>query len=275
MKKWLSLAFIIAVCTQAWSYTLIISDIDDTIKVSHILSSTGKVSNALNVTKPFTGMAELFQLLLNQSPSSTRILYLSNAPESVAGLPAMKISHQAFLDYNNFPAGELNLRADIFDPNHKITEIRRLLIEERPDTVILVGDNGERDPQIYHQATQEFGGKIRMYTFIHQLYSSRAPFLVPKFLAEIGAKIFPEQIGYVTPVEIALELHRRNLMSAAGTEYMLKNVLPQILDEGSLKFETLRAMTFPSFASCRDFVWRWDLTNETAPLKQKIMKMCQ
>jgi hypothetical protein len=274
-RNWLCFLVVISFCVQAFSYTLIISDIDDTIKVSHVLNHAGKVSNALNVTKPFTGMAELYQLLLSQNPSSSRIVYLSNAPKEVAKIPAMKISHQAFLDYNNFPAGELALRADIFDPNHKITEIRRLLNQERPDVVILIGDNGERDPEIYNQAVQEFGARMRMISFIHILYASKKPLLLPKFMAETGSKIYPGQIGYVTPVEIALELQAQKLLSGAAAEWMTKNILPRILNEDSFKVETLRSIAFPFFSSCGDFVWRWPLSNETAKLSQKIKKMCQ
>lgn len=261
--------------SNAFSYTLIISDIDDTIKVSHVLNNAGKVANALNVTKPFTGMAQLYQLLLNQNPQASRIVYLSNAPKEVAGIPAMKLSHEAFLSYNNFPAGELDLRADIFNPHHKITELRRLLSQERPDLVILIGDNGERDPEIYYQAAREFGAKMRIVSFIHILYASKKPMLLPKFMAETGSKLYPGQIGYVTPVEIALELQSQKILRAEDSAWMIKNILPRILDEDSLKVETMRSLSFPFFASCDDFKWRWPLVLETAKLNQKIKKMCQ
>ncbi len=97
---------------------LLISDIDDTIKVSHILGPIAeKLARGGNITTPFTGMPQLYQLILNSfSPkvtnenTSARVVYLSNAPEQVFGIPALLTSHQNFVRYNKFPAGDSHLR---------------------------------------------------------------------------------------------------------------------------------------------------------------------
>lgn len=262
---------------------LLISDIDDTIKVSHVLNKADAVSRAADVTTPFTGMAQLYQWVVN-SNKNTQIVYLSNAPEEVAGIPAFKISHQTFLNYNHFPEGELDLRGDLFDKNFKITEIRRLLTNEKPDIVIFVGDNGERDAEIYHQATLEFAQSgIQFHTFIHQLYSKEKSFFKPDFLEELGHSLFSEQSGFVTPIEIALQLKDESLISAEGLQWMLQNVAPYIAQEKTFKWDGLKQITFPFFSNCADFDWinrRSEAELGSAEsklldqLKQKIQQEC-
>lgn len=259
----------------SFSRTLIISDIDDTIKVSHILSLSGKITRASDVTTPFTGMAQLYQLILNQNIKDSRIVYLSNAPKDVAGIPALELSHKNFLSFNNFPTGDMELREDILDENHKINEIRRLVEQEKPDLMILIGDNGELDPEIYHQANVEFSKGIKIITFIHQMYSFKVPFYMPNILAEIGAKIYSEQVGFVTPMEIAVELRRQKLFDKNSYDWLIKNVSPYILNEGRFKWDGLKPITFPTFKNCQDFVWKWKLTQELIPIYKKIKNSCQ
>jgi hypothetical protein len=259
---------------NTYAKTLIVSDIDDTIKVSHILSVTAKFQKALDVTVPFTGMAQLYTLIINDDQMHTRIVYLSNAPKAIAGIPVLAASHRTFLALNNFPEGELNLREDIMDPNHKITELRRLLSEERPDQVILFGDNGERDTEIYHQIQSEFKD-IKIKTYIHQLYSDKTAALLPKLFSEKGKSVFPEQIGYVTPIEVAEDLKESALLSTKGYNWMIQNVAPVIVAEPKKAIQEFKSVTFPNFIKCRDFVWRWPLTSELKPVYNKIKERCQ
>lgn len=274
MKHFLSV-IILFISTDIFSKTLIISDIDDTIKVSHILSLPDKVNRATDVMTPFTGMAQLYQLILNQKIKDSQIVYLSNAPSEIAGIPAFEYSHKKFLSYNHFPDGNMNLRESIFDDHHKINEIRKMVEQERPDLLILIGDNGERDPEIYHTAYAEFSKRVKIITFIHQLYSSTVPFYIPNILAEVGSKIYSEQVGFVTPIEIAVELKQRGLFDQRSYDWMNKNVSPYILKESGFKWDGLKPITFPRFKNCRDFVWKWKLTPELKSIYNKIMNTCR
>lgn len=269
----ISLMLLATLSVQAKMKTLVISDIDDTIKVSHVLSTAGKVSRASDVTTPFAGMSQLYQLIMNQNIESNRMVYLSNAPEEIGGIPALEVAHRTFLSFNRFPPGEVELRENIFDKNHKINEIRRLITEEQPELVILVGDNGERDPEIYHQAYAEFSSQVRIVSFIHQMYSAHVPFWKPRFLAEVGATLHKEQIGYVTPVEIALELKNQNILDQKSYDWMIKNISPYIAQEDN-KWDGLKPISFPEFKNCADFVWRWKITEELTPIYNKIKKEC-
>ncbi|MFZ3229211.1 MAG: phosphatase domain-containing protein [Pseudobdellovibrio sp.] len=264
--------------------TLLISDIDDTIKVSHVLNKFGVAARAGNVTVPFTGMSQLYQLIKNENPEDTKIVYLSNAPEEIIGIPAFEFVHQTFLDVNHFPAGDLVLREDLFDPNHKVVQIRKYLEAMKPDVVIFIGDNGERDAEIYHQINLEYQNKsIKMVSFIHQLYSSKKKSFIYNFLDginsnEVGKKIAAEQVGYVTPIEIAIELNQQSLLSRSYLQWMIKNVMPTIVSENYFTLDAVGMSTFPSFVACDDFIWRWTLPTDVqvavAPLRNKIKDIC-
>lgn len=254
--------------------TLIISDIDDTIKVSHVLSSVDKLSRATDISTPFAGMSQLYQLILNEKFESSKIIYLSNAPKEVLGIPALELSHRNFLKYNKFPNGELDLRLDIFDQNHKINEIRRLIAKYNPQLVIFFGDNGERDADIYHQAYREYSDRLQIITFIHQVYSVSVSDFLPRFFEEKGRKLYSEQTGFVTPIEISLELKNLNILSEASYRWLVKNIGPYIVSEGSIKIDRLRPISFPDFKKCHDFIWKWNVSSELTAIYDKIKSVC-
>ena len=187
----------------------------------------------------------------------------------------MHYSHLTFLQHNNFPDGVLSLREKFSDKNHKIDEIRNQVALENPDVIIFIGDNGQNDSEIYHQATAEFKQKnIEMITFIHQVYKTKKSFLDGIVFPEIGNKLLSEQIGYVTPVEIALELNQRRLLSERATTWMINKVAPNIAAEKFYNSDSMNHITFPSFQNCSEFVWRWPVTKELAPLVKKIKSVC-
>ena len=264
---------------------LLVSDIDDTIKVSNVLGTAAKFARALDVTTAFTGMPQLYQTIVNENVNSTRIAYVSNAPHDIKGIEVMKYSHSNFLSYNEFPEGELILRLDITDQNHKINTIRKLIKEEKPELVIMVGDNGERDIEIYAQATKELNAQgIETLTYIHQLYSSTSgllSYIGINLFSEIGKKVLPNQLGYVTPLEIAYDLKNKNLLRKVSYDWLIRTVMRNIINEESSNFDIdiLESMTFPSFSNCSDFKWNVKalgvVPTELVPLVSKLNKQCR
>ncbi len=259
---------------------LLISDIDDTIKSSHVLNTYGKIGRAGNVTIRFSGMAQLYQLIVNENPLSTKIVYLSNAPKQILDIPIIRYGHQMFLNYNNFPYGELDLRESIFEKDHKIKELRRMITKEKPDVVIMIGDNGEQDAAIYRQATLELQNEnLKMVTFIHQLYSVN-PNIVDEVLgtdcfSEKGHALEANQTGFVTPVEIAIELNRQKLLSDDKKQWMIDKVAPFIASESIFASDVVGTITFPVYINCSDFKWQWEITNDLRPLVSKIERSCR
>lgn len=251
----LTLLFSVNVLAQAKERILLISDIDDTIKVSHVISykswSPSVLLRTWDSNTPFAGMAALYQLALNENPGVNKIAYLSNAPSKDTGVEYLQNSHESFLKNNSFPQGQLILRDVIFDSDHKNKTIRKLVAEHNPTLVMMVGDNGENDVNVYEQARQELQEQgIRSVIYIHQLYSSRDK-------KEIGKTLHPGQIGYATSVEVALDLHQKGLMADTQMAWMYEKVIPYILSVRNNLFDVLTSISFPSFKKCDDFRWMW------------------
>lgn len=148
--KNLILAFVFLLSSQVFARTLIVVDIDDTIKVTNVLSKPDIYINALLSKKAFSGMSELLQ---EMNISETSIVYLSGSPSFLAG------RIDAFLSFNQFPQPEnVILREDlsIKTYDYKLDKINKLLARNVFDKVILVGDDTEYDPEVYNEISKKF-----------------------------------------------------------------------------------------------------------------------
>lgn len=153
----------------------VISDIDDTIKVTEV--PAGKAIVLRNTfCKPFVeapGMAKMYKEMVDVS-----FHYVSGGPWQLyaplydylisgpAGFPAGSF-HFSDFPKNVFGHGTIeNLFLGITDAlqktyNHKITQIT-LLLERFPERkFILIGDSGELDPEIYRAIRDEFPDQVQ------------------------------------------------------------------------------------------------------------------
>lgn len=135
----------------------LISDIDDTILVSDVLSTTALLKNSLAVPpeqrEPVPGMAALYEKLLkaNPAPEASAVFYVSSSPRQLTD------NLRCFLKLHGFPRGVLQLKeigsgsGDSMN-EHEAYKLRRIetILAEFPQTKFyLFGDDGERDPEIY------------------------------------------------------------------------------------------------------------------------------
>jgi hypothetical protein len=131
----------------------IVSDIDDTIKISHVRERAALMENTF--LKPFVavpGMAAWYRELARTAPGAA-FHYLSASPMQL--YPAL----QAFLDDEEFPAGSMHLRESTSwrtavagketSIAHKTGALERLFASYPKRRFILIGDSGEHDPEIY------------------------------------------------------------------------------------------------------------------------------
>jgi len=143
----------------------IVSDIDDTAMVTVVPRLALAVWNTLGERvgnrQPVAGMADLFNTIIEANPGAP-IVYLSNGAWNTAK------SIQRFLHKWDFPDGALFLTD--FGPTDtgifrsgKAHKIRMLnwLMEEFPHIGwILVGDDGQSDPEIYTEIAREHPGRV-------------------------------------------------------------------------------------------------------------------
>ncbi|MCL1824846.1 MAG: App1 family protein [Betaproteobacteria bacterium] len=142
----------------------VVSDIDDTIKISEVRSKKALVHNTF--LKPFRavpGMAEWYQeIARNERQASFH--YLTASPIQL--YPALS----EFLEDARFPPGLLHLRESTSKRNihasrkgtiaHKKNVITRLLTTWPQRKFILVGDSGESDPEIYADIARSYPERI-------------------------------------------------------------------------------------------------------------------
>lgn len=240
--------------------TLVISDIDDTLKVTHVLNRLEAIQNGLNTDNAILGMSSFFQLMARVNPSLI-FSYVSNAPKSL-----MDGNHKELLKKAKFPAGEVFLRGNLSDDEHKIREIRKLMEKHQPDRVIMFGDNAEQDPMIYAQAEKEFP-TVSFEIYIHQMYSV-------KNSKEKGKVLQPGQFGYVTAVELGLVWFEMGRVPQPQLIEWMNLILPPIIQEPLNK--SSGSLAFPNWKDCRDFVDPFsDRTTENQLLKKYIEKRNQ
>ncbi len=142
---------------------IVVSDFDDTLAVTHVLSRRGLASSALLKDAEdhpvVPGMAGWYQCLAERSDPRPSFALVSGSP--VQYVPRT----QAFLKRHGFPPFGMYLRNLGLDTLSGYKEPKlRALLSELPHPVILVGDSGERDPEIYAAIAAEFPGRVlRIY----------------------------------------------------------------------------------------------------------------
>lgn len=215
------IALLLLSSIEASANTIVISDIDDTIRQTNVR----KLQN-LTVLKQveFAGLSKLYRQL---EKAVSRFEYVSGVPEQVKGIS------EFFIYWHEFPRGRLFARDTQFDTvTHKSKAIDHIVRETRPAQMLMFGDNGEKDSEIYKLASERHPGKVVI--FIHQLYDDEIPL---------------NQTAYLTSIDLALALHEQGFVSSEGVNEVLTYAAKRMM--GTRKE---REEFFPSWAECRLFL---------------------
>ncbi|MGB9378190.1 MAG: phosphatase domain-containing protein, partial [Mycobacteriales bacterium] len=144
----------------------VVSDIDDTVMITALPRPLLAFWNTFVRTeasrRPVPGIAQLYRELAADDPG-TFFVYLSTGPWNVA--PAL----DAFLDRHGFPRGPLLLTDWGPTPEgwfrsgreHKRAQLHRLISELPQLHWLLVGDDGQHDPELYAEAAEQAPGRVR------------------------------------------------------------------------------------------------------------------
>lgn len=149
---------------------LVISDIDDTVlqsQVTNVIRAARTLAFGNARTRlPFPGVAAFYHALRvgGAGTDTNPLFYVSSSPWNLHDLIA------EFLEIQGIPAGpvllrDLDINLSILRSrghhDHKGDHIRRIL-ETYPGTpVILIGDSGQQDPEIYHGIVHAFPERVR------------------------------------------------------------------------------------------------------------------
>ena len=159
-----SRAFVGTIHVLSNSGVSVISDIDDTIKVSEVRNREALLLNTF--CRPFKaveGMAGLYRVW---HTNGAQFHYLSASPWQ------LYIPLAEFIGKGGFPAGTFHMKdfrvkdstvlALLGDPEAFKLKLIRPLFQQFPQRrFLLVGDSGEKDPEIYGQIAREFPKQVR------------------------------------------------------------------------------------------------------------------
>jgi len=143
----------------------VISDIDDTIKISEVRDKRALLANTfMRPFQPVPNMADFYNSLAEQQENVT-FHYVSASPWQLY----QPLHH--FMTTNGFPAGSFHLRPFRWKDSsffkffkssyqHKITTIQSLITCCVGRRVILIGDSGEYDPEIYAEIARQYPEQV-------------------------------------------------------------------------------------------------------------------
>jgi phosphatidate phosphatase APP1 len=146
----------------------VISDIDDTIVVSHA-TSVGKkfwlsISKNAYTRRPFPGVSQFYQDILELEKAV--FFYVSSSDWSLFDLI------QDFLTFREIPLGPIFLKDKHInlknvwksgggDHFHKLEKIYLLMDMFPQMNFYLIGDSGQKDPEIYSQVLEKYPNRIK------------------------------------------------------------------------------------------------------------------
>lgn len=224
----------------------VISDIDDTVVETGVtqrlaMARTVFLGNA-RTRLPFKGVAAFYQALVEgvQEGGPNPIFFVSGSPWNLYDLLI------EFMELQGIPRGPLLLKDFGLGPRkllktdtreHKLGCIRPILDLYPKLPFILIGDSGERDPEIYREVVREYPGRIRAI-YIRQIGSGRRSDEVLELAKEVreegvamllvkdteAAAVHARESGWIKPEKVP-EVHEEKIKDETApsvTEVALK-----------------------------------------------------
>lgn len=230
---------------EADSFVLV-SDVDDTVKLTNVLNKKEMIKNAFNKLV-FAGMPKLYRSLLGENSPTGRLMFLSGSPDIFGYEDIVR----EFLKNADFPHHRLTLRGGIestcncpFD--YKAKHMKELY-GKSCDNFILIGDDTENDPEVYAYFATTLKPKKVLAIYIHKITGHNLP---------------SGSVAFVTAYDIAIH----EFLAGRLTEKQAADVGNAVLDKQKDK-DTF----FPKFQQCPDTFEQYDnLPENLIQLKQQI-----
>lgn len=226
MKKLVLLLSLFSYSLAGLAKTIIVTDIDDTIKKANTMGGVGGLYHFLK-KKPYEYTRDLFNEINAYEKAQgeeTAFYYVSAAPSFTFDAPA-------WLKLNNFPMGPTFLKTSENGGEtyaYKYRTIKTIIEKELaldPDLkIIFFGDNSQHDGQVYYDLKLEM--KLTNSEIFIRDVSTEATF----FDHDIPVVKLPGVIYFFSEMELIGNKHllfiSRNLIDGIAREYELKNIIP-------------------------------------------------
>jgi phosphatidate phosphatase APP1 len=170
----------------------IITDLDDTVIETGVASPLkwrafyNTLFKSIHRRKVFDEVAAFLRALRRgmDDHGFSPLFYLSNSPRNIYDLV------MSYLQLHSMPKAPVLLRDIGFpykisqkDQNHKMESIIRIFDTYSEKQFILIGDNAEKDPYIYHEIDQRYPGRVAAI-YIRDVQKSRPLRRFEKFVAQ-------------------------------------------------------------------------------------------
>jgi phosphatidate phosphatase APP1 len=213
----------------------VISDLDDTIIVTDVPRLLSAVVNMLfrnpRHRKAVPGMSTFYMRLHHELPDAP-FFYLSTSPWNV------ETALRHFIRAHGFPEGPLLLRD--FDPRpktfipsgvqHKLEFCEQLMADFPDMRFILIGDDGQHDPQTYAEVAKRYPGRV-IAIGIRQLEPKESMLVrghvpVPP-MPEVNVPVFYGSTGLNLMKTLLPYLQRLNLKNRVHGDYRAQSNNPK------------------------------------------------
>jgi phosphatidate phosphatase APP1 len=211
----------------------VISDIDDTIMLSHSTKTLRKLRLMLTrnsrTRKPFPGVEAFYRALHAGADGTSKnpFFYISSSEWNLYDLI------EDFCTFNQFPKGvfllrEINpgflnlLKQGGGSHEHKFEKITRIF-ETYPDMpFVLVGDNGQHDPAIYSRIAHKYPDRVKAI-YIRTVKKQKDDRM--KKITYDLEKINVQIVFTPDTINAAQHAQSRNLIARPAVEAIIKNSL--------------------------------------------------
>ncbi len=216
----------------------IISDFDDTIKITNVGDTSDMIINGIFKEKLFAGSVDLYRALV---PNNRPYYLLSGS------IKYLRSRIEDTLDNNRMPKAELILK-ELHDGNTRDYKIRKMrtIINETSGSFILLGDDTEYDPEVLLTIKAEFPERV-LGTYIRSVR---------------GKKLEAPLTSYLTVYEVAYDEVKAGRMNQA---------VLQIIEEALVNSK--EKLLLPSYVSCELYP---ELSKKmSSTLAQRVKEICQ
>ncbi len=241
------LLFTLLFSFNSFAGVTVISDLDDTIKITNAGDTGSAAWNGLFSDKVFTGIPEFLRATKGFSDS---LFVVSAGPKLI------KSRVLSLLRKHNIEHDGVYLRTIPGKEGKLEFKVRTVLeiMEKTPNDVILMGDDVDLDPEVYTEILKQHPTRV-LGVYIHNVKDRSIPEAFTK---------------YWTSFDLVLKEHMAGRIDPAG----VTSVLEPMLKESKL------AMIIPKFANCptTSVVWEWQLATmfsaEALELSSKLNEFC-
>lgn len=247
MKK-LILLFLFLISFSSFARVIVVSDLDDTIKIINSGNEIEAARNALTTNIVFTAIPSFYQELALYTDE----LNILSAGPSVLKRKITKDMEVHGIVFNDLELRKLTRWEDKL--THKVNYLGKLMRENPEDKFILIGDDVGKDPEAYDEIMRHYPGRV-LASYIHIINNRDIP---------------KSQTKYWLTSDLFLREYNAGRMPMAAVAYGFE----QLLNEESLE------LIIPDFAHCpkTPMAWSWQVLSpfafEASKLVKKVNRHC-